>query len=424
MKATVICYAAFLVLVMKCSFLEAQKPDVSGMVQDSESFEAIPYANISFTGTRLGCSTNLEGEFSVVLDTLPVYMIISHLGYETQRIWLENTSAGLNILMKPVVKLLTEVEIKSENTPVPFFKDEHYAVLDYEVDNSLVYLLIYRYRMAKSELICMTDDGDTIAITGLLGFKPTGLFADCLGYIHVLSADSAYQVFLGKDMMTFPHKASIRKFHSTMSNCVASTSDLLYFREESPDHLKVNFFWVNRKNKLKRYLASTTDQEKLNLLRNNSYDYYLLVMDTLPNTDAEMIEWVWANKILYKPNLSVLEKIGDSLVIFNTTDGAVDLYSLDGMYLSGSKIPIQRKSDEKWSSEILIDQITHIPYTYFVKHGRFIVYRIDLASGELSRKLTTGHVFPQKLRIHGNSIFYLYNLPGTDDNKHLFKQYF
>ena len=415
-------YAIILILIFLSSSLAAQKPHVYGKVQDGESYSVLPYVNISFTGSKLGCSTNLEGKFSVIIDTLPAYMIVSHLGYETQLIWIEMASGGLNILMKPVTKMLQEVEIKSKSVPIPFFKDDQYAVLDYEVDNTLVYLLIYKFRLAKSELICKTVEGDTIARSCILPFKPSGLFMDCLGYLHVLSADSSYQTFLRKDTIIFPHKADINKFQSTMSNCVTSSENLLYFREESIDHQIVNFFYINRENKQKQYLASISDEAKLKMLRNNSFDHYLLVMDTLPNADAEMIEWVWVNKILYKPNASVLKKIGDTLIIFNTTDGSFDLFDLTGKFISRSAMAIGNKVTEKWTKEIMIDQITHLPYTSFTDNGRLILYRIDLITGKLIRILVTGHIFPQKLKIHNNCMFYLYDLPGNGDNKHLFRQ--
>jgi hypothetical protein len=389
MKVTVIRCVIVLVMICLGNALEAQEIQVYGTVQDSETLDGISYANISFPGSKTGCSSYLKGEFSVTPDTIPTYMIVSHLGYETQRIWLENTSGALNILMKPVAKMLQEVEIKSNREPVPFFKDEQYAVLDYEVDNTLVYLLIYRYRLAKSELICMADNGDTIACSRQLRFRPIGLFADCLGYIHVLSEDSSYQVFLKKDTIVFPHKYDINKFRSTLSNCVASTDDQLFFREESPDHQVINFFYVNRESKQKQYLASVIDEEGLNMLRKNPYDYYLFMMDTLPASNLEMEEYSLVKNLLYRPNTSVLEKTGDTLAIFNTTDGSFNLYDLNGKFISGANMPVGNISGEKWTGEICIDQITHLPYTYFIKNGRFIIYRIDLKTGDLTRVLLT-----------------------------------
>jgi len=402
----------------------AQKPFIKGTVQDGISYHAIPNANITFPGTRHGCATGLDGEFSLAPDTLPTYMIISHVGYETRRIWLENAPVygGLNILLKPSVKLLPELEIKSKSEPIPFFKDDQYSVLDYEVDNTLVYLLIYRFRMAKSQLICKADNGDTIATSGTLSFIPTGLFADCLGYLHVLSSDSSYQVYLNKDMLIFPFAADMRKFKSTLSECITSTDDWLFFREESIDHQTVEFYRINRKSKQRQYFASSSDIEKIKMLRNNPIDYQYLLSERIPDGNENLVEWVWVHKILYKPNASVLKLIGDTVVMFNTTDGTLDLYDLDGRFISGLTMPVQHKSGEKWTREIYYDELTHEPYTSFMKNGKLSLYRIGFNSGELFYVLTTSHIFPQKIRVHNNFLFYLYDLPGLGDNKHLFRQ--
>ncbi|NTV82910.1 MAG: carboxypeptidase-like regulatory domain-containing protein [Bacteroidales bacterium] len=415
---------AFVVFILVCITFQmvAQQTLITGKVQDRYNFTSISNANISLVGTKAGCATDLKGEFTIIADTLPVFLIISHIGYETQRIWLENTSGALNILMKPISKMLQEVEIKSKSEPVPFFKDEHYAVLDYEVDNTLVYLLIFRYRIAKSQLICMADNGDTIAFSRQLGFRPTGLYADCLGYLHVLSEDSSYQVYLDKDTIVFPYKTEIHMFLATMSDCIASAPDWLYFRKESIDHQVVNFYRIHRKSKEKQYIASIADEENMKMLRHNPHDYYLLVMDTLPASSAEIIEWIWVNKILYKANASALKKIGDSLVVFNTADGTLHYYSMDGKFLSIICMPVLNKHGEKWTREIFFDEMAHLPHTTFMKNGRIHLYGINIKTGELHHELFSSHLFPQKIKIHNHYLYYLYDIPGIGDNKHLFRQ--
>jgi len=283
-------------------------------------------------------------------------------------------------------------------------------------------LLIYRFRLAKAELICKSDQGDTIARSGNLIFKPIGLFPDCLGYLHVLSADSSYQVFLKKDTIIFPYKADIIKFRSTMSNCVTSSEDWLIFREESFDHQTVNFYRIHRKSGQKQYFATVRDEAKIKMLRKNPLDRYLLAMDTIPGSQAEMVEWLWVNEILYKPNASILKKIGDTLAIFNTTDGSLDIYDVDGVFLEHLKIGIPEKNAGDWTKEIYFDQITHKPYISLVRNGKINLYAIDLSTGELNFILTTAHIFPQKINVHHDYLFYLYDLPGTGDNKHLFRQ--
>lgn len=415
-----------IVMVMACLTTNAfaQKLHFFGKVLDDETHLAVSEVNISFAGTDQGCASDRNGEFSFYLDTVPVYMVLSHLGYETRRIRLDKSSGGFTVLLKPVATMLQEVVIKAENKPEPFFKDEQYSILDYAVDSSLVYLLIYRFRLAKSELLCKSVNGDTVARSGTFPFKPTALFLDCLGCLHVLSLDSAYQVYLEKDTLYLPYAFDIQKFRSTIAECVASNDDWLIFREESFDHQTINYFRINRKTSQKQFLTASRDEEKINMLRRNHSDYYFLSLDTIPDGNENLAEWVWVKKILYKPNASVLHKIGDTLFAFNTTDGKFDLFDMNGKFISGLSMTVTETGAGDWTKEIYVDQIVHSFYTSFLKNGRLSLFRIDSNTGELKPILSTAHVFPQKVKVHYNYLFYLYDFPGTGDNKHLFKQKF
>lgn len=76
--------AAIFMLTLFCATTFAQKQNryFYGKVIDRETKYPIASANITFTGSGLGSSTNSKGEFSFFIDTIPVYMTVSHLGYE------------------------------------------------------------------------------------------------------------------------------------------------------------------------------------------------------------------------------------------------------------------------------------------------------------------------------------------------------
>jgi hypothetical protein len=328
----------------------------------------------------------------------------------------------MNILLNPSVKMLDEVEIRSKNAAVPFFKDDNYTVLDYEVQNTLVYLLIYRFGLARPELICKSAGGDTVAVSGKLPFKPTALYSDCLGYLHVLSADSAYQVFADEDRIIFPYRTEINRFLRTMSDCVVSSDDWLYFREVSIDRLVINFYRIHREAKTVQYLASASDYANIMYLRKNPGDYYYLAMDTLPATPDEIVQWMWVRRILYKANASVLKKLGDTLVVFNTAEATLNLYNNSGKYLAVYTMPVDKMSGEKWQHGIIFDELTRQPYTTFLKGGKMKVYRIDLTTGKLNYMLTTSYVFPEKIRIDNGYLYFMYNQPGINDTKKVYRQ--
>ncbi|MBE0648299.1 MAG: carboxypeptidase-like regulatory domain-containing protein [Bacteroidales bacterium] len=416
--------AAIFMLTLFCATTFAQKQNryFYGKVIDRETKYPIASANITFTGSGLGSSTNSKGEFSFFIDTIPVYMTVSHLGYEPQRIWLDNTSASITVMLKLQAQMLKEVEIKAENEPELFFKDTQYSVLDYTVDSNQVYMLIYRFRRAESEVLCLSISGDTASSSGSLQFRPNELFHDCLGHIHVLSHDSAYQVFKDYTILRLIYASEIERFRRTLSDCVASAGDLLFFRKVSRNQLGVEFYTINRLTSERQHLTNANDEEKLKMLRRNPDDNSLMMMSGIPDGREAFQEYVWVKKILYKPNTSTLHKIDDMLCVFNTADYTLELYTLGGEFTSKLKMQVQETRDGRWTTEIYIDKIEQKAYTSFLKNGRMTLYRIDLNNGNLRRIASTPHMYPQKVKVHNNFLFYLYDIPGEGDNKHMFRQ--
>jgi len=324
--------------------------------------------------------------------------------------------------MEPLVKQLREVEVISENNPSPFYQDPKFSVIDYEIYDDLVFLLVHKFRRSQAELICKTVFGDTVARSAIFHFHPLSLFLDCLGSLHVLSADSAYQVFLAGDSLLIGYVYDRRKFLSTLGNCVTSTADRLFFREESRDRLTVNFYALDRKSSKRQDLASASDVAMKKVLYQNPVDYYYLMMDTIPGDYAQMVDWMWIRQILYKPNTSVLCRLDDTLALFNTTEGSLCMFRENGQYLHSQTLSLDQAADGAWTKEIYLDQYDHQAYTSFMKNGILWIHRINLDTGQLHALVKTRHFFPEKLRIQHGHLFYLYDHPGERDNRRLYIQ--
>jgi hypothetical protein len=394
-----------------------------GKILDADTRYPVPSANIRFSGTETGSSTNSKGDFSFFVDTIPVYMYVSHLGYETQKIWLDNTSSSIIVMLRPESRMLREVEITAKNKPILFFKDKHYSVLDFEVDSSRIYLVIFRYRLAEAELLCLSHQGDTLGQSGPLPFKPRELFRDCLGNMHILSSDSAYQVFQDSTNLRLLYPAEIDRFKKSLEDCVASAGNLLYFKQLSRDGMQVTFFAVNTKTRKRKTIAKSLDEERRNLLMRNPDDRGYLMRTRIPDGREAFERYNWIKKIVYKPNSSTLHRIGDLLCAFNTADGTLELYTLTGDFTAKLKMPVDDiRNEGRWTKEIYVDHVDEKAYTSFIKGGEFALYRINLNNGSLKHVLDATHGFPRKVRVNNFYLFYLYDVPGLEDNRHIFKQ--
>ncbi len=88
----------FLLFIQNTVFSQALY-DVKGYINDEASGEALVYANVIIEGTSIGATTNNRGYFVIVdapKDTLN--LIVSYMGYTTQKIKLNNLNGQTSLL--------------------------------------------------------------------------------------------------------------------------------------------------------------------------------------------------------------------------------------------------------------------------------------------------------------------------------------
>ena len=91
---------------------------VKGKVSDKLTKEELIGANIVWKQQNLGVSTNLNGQFEIIIppNNFPIKLTVSYMGYSTQKItikkdeWKKNKGI-YNIYLKSDNKLIKEVKI-------------------------------------------------------------------------------------------------------------------------------------------------------------------------------------------------------------------------------------------------------------------------------------------------------------------------
>ena len=88
----------FIALFVALTTIKAQS--ISGTIKNSKTNEALIGATILEAGTANGTVTDLDGNFSFTVKSLPVVLEISSTGYAPQKV--EVTSAGpINVMLNP-----------------------------------------------------------------------------------------------------------------------------------------------------------------------------------------------------------------------------------------------------------------------------------------------------------------------------------
>jgi len=394
-----------------------------GRVLERGAKTGIPGVNLSVENSRFGTVSDETGSFSFFVDTIPAILRVSHIGYETRIILLDETSYSLLLYLGKKATMLEEVEITASRHE-PFFRDDRYAVLDYEIDSSLVYLLIFRQTLSKMELICKDLNGDTVATSARFSFRPDRLFTDCLGNLHLLSHDSGFQVYRDGNRLHLIHPVRLKKYKDILKDCVAATPGVLYFRRETNHGLGAEYFGLDRITSVKTPITRVTDEKLLKMLRRNPEDAMMMGSPVQPDSREAFVTWNYTRKILYRPVKTSLHMVGENICIFNTPDQQMEFYDEEGRFLYKLALKTGRVKDGRWTKEILPDAVTGKVFTTFVSNGRYALYEINLDDGSLKKRLTLFHFFPEKIRVHRSAAYYLYDDPTDPDNKVLFRQNF
>lgn len=417
------CWIMLLLLLFtgNISFAQKQYNFFYGKILQAGTTTGMPGVNLSVEGKKTGTVTDRTGVFSFFIDSLPATLIVSSIGFETKTILLDGTSFSLTLYLSRKTTELQEVEIRA-NMHEAFFKDDHYAVLDYEIDSNLVYLLIFRQKLTKAELICKTIYGDTVAMSGPFYFKPDRLFKDCLGIMHVLSHDSGFQVFRQEKQLHLIHPVNLKKFDDVLKNCVAATPEVLFFQKVINRGMGVEYYGVNRKTLLQKSIAQITDEKKMKMLRRNSRDAQLLGSRIQPDSREDFVTWNYVHKILYRPVLTSLYLVGTYTCIFNTPERQMEFYDAAGNFSYKLAMKIDQVNDGRWTNELIVDERSGKVFTTFVSNGQLRLYEIDLNSGILKKRQTLFHFYPEKVRVYNDFIYYMYDVSADPDNKMLFRQ--
>lgn len=86
--------------------------NIAGKIIDKKTKEIIPYASVYMAALNNGTSSNEEGEFEIKIDSLPVEITFSHIGYESKILTINNEDK-LIVELVPSTNVLEEVVVKT-----------------------------------------------------------------------------------------------------------------------------------------------------------------------------------------------------------------------------------------------------------------------------------------------------------------------
>jgi len=423
-----------------------------GVVRDVETQEPVSGVNIRIGESDQGTFTNNEGKFSLSLRSVPCTVTFSCIGYESTSCGITSPPAKpVSIFLQRSSLLLREVDIRANRYDY-IFRDEHYSILDYEVLDTNLLLLVFRYRLKNAELVLLTLKGDTLAKTAVPEYKPAALYKDCLDHVHYFSSSgNAYQCRYNANPSTldFPYHTTRDSLLMLTRQFLFRIGDRLYFEEFTADGLGKNIGYCDWHGK-KRYLLSLQDDKSRAAYRdevrfNNQWNQAItnnrsaLTSTAVPETGSasgsstsplSLIpvttdqDLAASAHFFYQKIRAPLIKLSEEMIaIFDVPGQAIHLFTPDGKPngsihfniiadkkdnllsgLIGTFIPMQ---EWEWTGTVLADPIKGEAYTTYEKKGMVRIRKINLTTGEEGKGVMLFFPFPEKIRILNNQAFYL-----------------
>ena len=107
-------YLYFFILMSSTFIQSSAQISILGKIVNAETGTSIPYAHIT-TSDGIGTSSNLDGEFEVLVHSVPQTLKVSHISFQTKKTSIVRVDESIVIQLKPASILLQEIVIDSRN---------------------------------------------------------------------------------------------------------------------------------------------------------------------------------------------------------------------------------------------------------------------------------------------------------------------
>ncbi len=89
---------------------------IEGMISDEKTSKPLAAANIQIEGTFDGTISNADGRFVLKVDQLPATIIVTYIGYESQKITImEEPSRLIRVKLKPIILEMEPIIVSAED---------------------------------------------------------------------------------------------------------------------------------------------------------------------------------------------------------------------------------------------------------------------------------------------------------------------
>ncbi len=393
------CLILLLIISVKITFAQ-NGFIISGNILDKETGKPIYNASIIEKNTKNGTTSNQEGFFFIKVNKLPVSIVISHLAYQKTTLNCKNNSS-LKIELLRQIDSLPEVRITAHKV-INLVDRKLFDVVDYEFYGNDILLLAYSYKdVINPWLIMINNNGDTLFRSPAT--KEGNFYRDCLGNIHLVSKEYAYQIFIEDKKLELLYPVNPDTFYKILNPCITEINNKFFIKQWSYHNQVLSYTMVNADDSSKKEVKVISDERALRMLSDrNRFNS----MGAKPPSESDLR---FEEMCFFKPIFAPLVKLKNKIAIFNFVDSKIELYTENGNLDKELAITFNRLKGCK--EEIFADEITGKAYALYKNNGISTIREISLITGEVGKEITIPDFkYIENIKVRNGFAYFLYRM--------------
>jgi hypothetical protein len=386
---------------------------ISGKVKDIETGYPIYNASVKEKATKNGTTTNENGYFFLKVSKLPVTLEFSHVAYKKHIYSCKNNNQlKIDMFLQKQVDSLPVINISAHKI-VNLVDKKFFDVVDYEFYNDSILLLAYSYKdVINPWLILINSNGDTLFRAAV---KNDGkLYRDCLGNIHLVTKELAYQLFFENNHLNLLYPINPDTFHMIIDPCITEINNKYFIKQWSLHNQILSYSIVNAADTSKKIVRIISDDKAIRMLAD--FDRFNSMGKSAPTESDNRFE----EMCFFDPIFAPLLKIKDKIVIFNFIDSKIEIYNNSGELYR--ETPISFHKTKGWKEDIISDEITGKVYAVFRGKGFTKIREINLETGIPSIEITIPDFkFIENIKVRNGNLYFLYRINSPLELMKLYK---
>jgi hypothetical protein len=404
---------SLLIICLCSSFIWSQSIVLKGIVLD-EHKNGIENVHISENNQSKHAVSNRKGEFVIVLKDSTYSLVLSHVSYIPKKISGKLSDGGIfSVSLKQSLTELNAVTVEKQNFTL-LDGNENKHIYDYELDRNLIYLTTEIDK--KNYLEVWSDDLDNKHKLEL-SFEPKSMEKDCMGNIHILSKENAYQVYLRHDRIRLMSPVPLKEYDQFLRPCVAETDSFMVFSSVNENTKEQFYYSINKNNAdfgMVYMIADSAQRISYSEFVTETKAHpgnYINPMGDLSQKQngsrKQAMQKAWLIKYHLKPTKYNPVFLNDSgLVVLNHVFDSVLHFSEENLsYIK--RAGISYHEDKDFNHQVLQDEFKDKLHPVY-KGSRFIeIGELDNQCKIVKRTPIKSHVFPEEIKIHRGFAYYL-----------------